>query len=147
MNHSNIFRRLVSLSGAVALTLAVAPAQADTLREGFSVERLARVDQLLEVGVEQAHGDRVHPLGHQGGRRRRHRVIIERSVLRPVRQDAPADFKPQTTRHQRLGLLDALAHDAIERQLRQQDAGPEWVHLRTRPRLAAAAPEPGRRGT
>ena len=44
-------RRLVCLLTAAAVALASFPAQADTLRNGFSVERLARVDALLDSYV------------------------------------------------------------------------------------------------
>ena len=46
MNH-----RLVCLLSAAAVSLAALPARPDTLRNGFSVERLARVDALLEQYV------------------------------------------------------------------------------------------------
>ena len=45
-------RRLVCLLSAAAVALASFPAWADTLRNGFSVERLARVDVLLDQYVK-----------------------------------------------------------------------------------------------
>src|SRR6187549_1100329 len=42
---------LAAMAAAVSMLCSVQPARADTLRNGFSVERLARVDQLLDAYV------------------------------------------------------------------------------------------------
>lgn len=51
MKHSNAIRRLIVMGSALALTLGAAFSHADTLKQGFSEERLARVDRLLESYV------------------------------------------------------------------------------------------------
>jgi hypothetical protein len=41
-----------AMAAAVSMLSSFQPARADTLRNGFSVERLARVDQLLDAYVD-----------------------------------------------------------------------------------------------
>ena len=59
----------------------------------------------IAIGVQEADGDRLHPVGRQLPRRRPHRIEIQRHdgiaiTVHPLRH-----FKPAAARHQRIGIL------------------------------------------
>jgi CubicO group peptidase (beta-lactamase class C family) len=125
MDFDNTIRRVAVWSGALALTLALAPAHADTLRQGFSVERLARVDQLLEGYVNDGRVAGVVALVLRDGKPVYERAVGWRDKEAGVRMTMDTQFRiaSQTKAVTSVAILQLMEQG----RLTVNDSAGKWI--------------------